>query len=91
MTIFQHEQTQQVIDVSEVKPNLFNVLGTPMEKSILNSCGWWECHIDPGYRGIPKVNADDLHNPSVDGLHNPSAGNLHNPSADFNPTTPHES
>lgn len=66
MTIFRHEQTQQVIDVNELKPNVFDVLGTQMELSIMNTCGWWECQTDPGYRGMPEVNADDLHNPSAD-------------------------
>lgn len=66
MTIFRHEQTQQVIDVSEVKPGVFNVLGTPMEMMILNSCGWWECASDPGYRGMQKANAESLDGLSVD-------------------------
>lgn len=73
MTIFKHKATQQVIDVNEVKPNVFDVLGTPMERSILNTCGWWECVTDPGYRGLTEVNADELETPSVDS--NPTIAN----------------
>ncbi|MBD2014325.1 hypothetical protein H6F96_10110 [Microcoleus sp. FACHB-53] len=65
MTIFKHEATQQVIDVSEVKPNVFDVLGTLMERSLLNTCGWGECADDPGYRGMPEASADEMENPSA--------------------------
>jgi hypothetical protein len=51
--IFKHEHTHQVIEVPEVEPNLFEVLGSHFELSIMNSSGWWLCDVDPGYRGMP--------------------------------------
>lgn len=68
MTIFKHERTQQVIEAAETKPSVFDVLGTPMELSIMNTCGWWKCDTDPGYRGMPKASADELDSPSADSL-----------------------
>ncbi|HEY9596125.1 MAG TPA: hypothetical protein V6D33_00445 [Cyanophyceae cyanobacterium] len=55
ITIFQHETTKQVIEVPEIKPGVFEALGTPMEMSIMNTCGWWECETDPNYRGMPPA------------------------------------
>ena len=51
--IFKHESTHQVIEVPEVAPNLFKVLGSLMELSLMNNSGWWLCKQDPGYRGMP--------------------------------------
>jgi hypothetical protein len=86
MTIFQHETTQQVIEVSEIKPGVFNVLGTPMEMSILNTCGWRECDTDPGYRGIPPKPPEP-----TDDRRDASADSLTGSSADHNPTTDKQS
>ncbi len=55
MTIFKHERTHQVIEVPEVEPNVFEVLGSRFELSIMNSSGWWICETDPGYRGMPEI------------------------------------
>jgi len=48
-----HETTHQVIEVPEVAPNLFEVLGSHFELSIMTSSGWYLCEQDPGYRGMP--------------------------------------
>jgi hypothetical protein len=53
VTIFKHERTHQVIELLEVEPNLFEVLGSRFELSIMNSSGWWICDVDPNYRGMP--------------------------------------
>lgn len=68
MTIFKHEKTQQVIEAAETAMGVFVVLGTPMELSIMNTCGWWKCDTDPGYRGMPKASADEMDSPSADSL-----------------------
>ena len=56
--IFQHENTRQVIEVDEVSPNVFDVLGSHIELDIMNASGWWVCDQDPGYRGMPPEEGD---------------------------------
>jgi len=41
-------------------PGVFDVLGTLTELSIMNSCGWWKCDTNPGYRGMPKASTKSL-------------------------------
>lgn len=55
--IFQQITTLQVVELTEVAPDLFDFIGChkPVSRTELLGAGWCELLCDPGYRGFPET------------------------------------